>query len=64
MRLARSMYLGGTIVSATECDFEDYKRLGLTCPICRQAVYLRSGSIRQQTLRNKKTIEQKIEPYP
>lgn len=62
MKHAKSIYLGGEILSAEDCDFEDYKRLGLICPYCSEAVFLRSGSYRDQTLRNGKKSLQIINP--
>ena len=39
------MYLGGDVVNADECDFDSYKKLGLVCPFCNEAVFLRAGFI-------------------
>lgn len=44
---AKSIYLGGDIVSAAECDYSSYERLGLKCPFCDSAVFLRSASVRK-----------------
>ena len=63
MKQAKSMYLGGVLIEATECDFDSSRELGLTCVCCSQAVFLRSGSVRQQKLRNGKVVEQIIAPY-
>jgi hypothetical protein len=41
-----SMYLGGDIIKAAECGFDDYRRLGLLCPFCKQPVFLRAGHLR------------------
>lgn len=46
MQYAKSMYLGGELVQAEDCDFKSSKQLGLTCPFCSQAVFLRAGHIR------------------
>lgn len=46
MKFAKSMYLGGDLVSPTECDRDSYKEFGLTCPFCSNAVFLRAESIR------------------
>ena len=43
---AKSIYLGGSIVESFDCDYSSYKELGLTCPFCNSAVYLRKGSVR------------------
>jgi hypothetical protein len=44
---AKSMYFGGEIVAASECDYESYARLGLKCPFCDSAVFVRSSSFRK-----------------
>lgn len=41
------MYLAGELVSASECDYSSSKELGLICPICKSAVFLRSSSMRK-----------------
>jgi hypothetical protein len=58
----KSMYLGGAIVSAADCDYQSSKKLGLICPYCSEAVFLRSGSVRETTLRNKQKATQTINP--
>lgn len=40
MRYARSMRFGGQLIEASECDYEDYKKLGLLCPVCKNMVFL------------------------
>lgn len=44
MRYAKSMYRGGEIIDASLCDYNSTRQLGLVCPFCSQAVFLRSGS--------------------
>lgn len=63
MRYAKAMYLAGEIVQANECNFNSSKDLGLVCPLCSQAVYLRSGALREQLLRNGQKKLQIINPY-
>jgi hypothetical protein len=46
MKDAKSMYRGGDIVEAGHCDFDSAKLLGLVCPFCNEAVYLRTGTSR------------------
>lgn len=46
MLQAKSMYFGGDIVCAKECNYNSYVRLGLKCPFCNCAVFLRSASSR------------------
>jgi len=43
MRYAKSMYRGGLIVDSDECDYESSRHLGIICPFCSQAVFLRKG---------------------
>lgn len=43
MKYAKSTYFGGAIIDANECDYSTTSReLGLTCPICDRAVFLKS----------------------
>ena len=44
---AKSIYRAGEIVSASDCDYNSSRLLGLICPFCSEAVFLRSGSTRQ-----------------
>lgn len=44
---AKSMYFGGEIIAAAECDYQTSRELGLTCPFCNSAVFLRSESVRE-----------------
>lgn len=44
MKYAVSIYRGGLVVDATVCDYESSKKLGLKCPFCSEAVFLRQGS--------------------
>jgi len=48
MKYASSIRYGGQLVEASECDYEDYKRLGLICPECKDAVFLRGELTRIQ----------------
>lgn len=42
MLQCKSMYFAGNIVDASSIDsYEDYKRLGLVCPFCNEAVFFR-----------------------
>lgn len=41
------MYFGGEIINASECDYESSKNLGLICPFCSSAVFVRSESVRE-----------------
>ena len=54
MRYAKSMYLGGELLKAEECDYASSRELGLICPICNEAVFLVAGSVRENILRNSK----------
>lgn len=44
---AKSMYFGGEIIAASECDYQSSRELGLICPFCNSAVFIRSESVRQ-----------------
>lgn len=46
MKDAKSIYRGGDIVEAKHCDFDSSRLLGLVCPFCNEAVYLRAGTSR------------------
>jgi hypothetical protein len=48
MRYAKSMYLAGDIVDAIACDYESARKLGLVCPFCSQAVFLRVGNYHER----------------
>jgi len=52
MKYAKSMYLGGQYLSASDCDYESARLYGLVCPVCQSAVFLRAGTKRLNTLRN------------
>lgn len=46
MQKAKAIYRAGEIVSATECDYNSAKILGLICPFCLEPVFLCEGSTR------------------
>lgn len=46
MKEAISMYLGGQVIDAGDCNYGTAKELGLKCPFCDSAVFLRSHSVR------------------
>lgn len=48
MKEAKSMYFGGEIILASECDYNSSRDLGLKCPLCDSAVFLRRESIRSR----------------
>ncbi len=58
MRQAKSVYFGGDITEARDCDYSSSKELGLTCPFCSNAVFLTRGYHR--TLRGKPNF---VEPF-
>lgn len=43
MQLASSIRYGGLLVNACDCNYEDYKNLGLVCPNCHESVFLIQG---------------------
>lgn len=46
MRFAASIRYGGQLIESGDVDYNDYKRLGLVCPECKSAVFLRKESER------------------
>lgn len=48
MKYAAAMRFGGELVDAIDCDYEDYKYLGLLCPECKDPVFLRAAGVRLQ----------------
>lgn len=48
MKYASSIRFGGQLIDAVDCDYQDYKRLGLLCPECKDPVFLRAEGTRQQ----------------
>ncbi|HEY9874507.1 MAG TPA: hypothetical protein V6D12_13785 [Candidatus Obscuribacterales bacterium] len=43
MRYGKSMYRGGLVVDAVSCDYESSRQLGIVCPFCSEAVYLKKS---------------------
>jgi hypothetical protein len=41
MEFATSMYRGGEPVAALDCNYDSYAELGLQCPFCKEAVFLK-----------------------
>ena len=62
MREALSMYLGGDLISATECDYNTSKEFGLVCPCCHEPVYYCAGSVHEKTEKKKLTKQNHIFP--
>jgi hypothetical protein len=60
MKKAKSLYLSGELIEADQCDYSSSRELGLVCPFCSEAVFLRAGSFRDTTLRNGKKVTQII----
>lgn len=46
MKYASSIRYGGQLVKAVDCDYQDYKHLGLLCPNCKDPVFLQGESSR------------------
>jgi hypothetical protein len=44
---AKSMYFGGEIINASDCNYTSTRELGIVCPFCSSAVFLRSHSTRE-----------------
>ena len=49
MKYAIAMYRAGFQVAADDCDHESAKKLGLICPFCKEAVFLRKGSYHERS---------------
>lgn len=43
MQLASSIRYAGLLINASDCNYEDYKNLGLVCPNCHESVFLIQG---------------------
>lgn len=41
------MYFGGEIIKASDCNYQTSRELGIVCPFCSSAVFLRSQSTRE-----------------
>lgn len=52
------MYFGGEIIKASDCNYQTSRELGIVCPFCSSAVFLRSHSTREV-----KGKTQLIRPY-
>lgn len=49
---AASMYEGGSLHYAADCNHGDSKRLGLVCPLCNGALFLAKGEVYRPTWRH------------
>ncbi len=43
------MYRAGLQVGADNCDYDSAKRLGIICPFCKEAVFLRRGNYHERS---------------
>jgi hypothetical protein len=48
MKFAASIRYGGELVEPQECDYNDYKYLGLLCPECKSPVFLVKSQVRSR----------------
>lgn len=55
---AASMYEGGTLYYAADCNHGDNKRLGLVCPLCNGALFLAKGEVYRPTWRHYHATEE------
>lgn len=55
MQYAASIKYGGLLVDASECDYEAFRNLGLTCPHCHESVFLVQGHERHYQKTSKTT---------
>jgi len=53
MQLASSIRYGGLLVNASDCNYNDYKNLGLVCPNCHESVFLVQGHDRHYSKTSK-----------
>jgi hypothetical protein len=51
---AKALFYGGLLVNADECNYEDYAKLGIVCPVCQKAMFLVAASVREKHNRKKK----------
>lgn len=52
MKCAKSMYLGGSYITAEQSNYDTCRVYGLVCPACHSAVFFRASAKRLNTLRN------------
>jgi hypothetical protein len=50
---AKSVFYGGLLVAAEECNYDDYAKLGIVCPICNKAMFLTAAAHRDKHARKK-----------
>jgi len=56
----RSIYLGGNLIAAIDCDYDSSRDLGLICPFCDQPVFLVRGSEKR---REKSGVTYSVAPH-
>jgi hypothetical protein len=54
MLTASAMRYGGPLVDAVDCNYNSFKDLGLTCPFCKQTVFLVGSTSREAHDRKRK----------
>lgn len=54
MKYAASLRYAGLLINASDCDYNSFRHLGLTCPNCHESVFLVAGSKRQEHEREHK----------
>lgn len=64
MRFAYSIYWGGTVVDANSCDYESSRKLGLHCPFCNEALFLRSAHTRIMPDGSRQQVAASFAHYP
>jgi hypothetical protein len=56
MQFASSLYKGGELFSALDCDYSSSREEGLICPFCKESVFLSKGFIRTRKSKEEKVI--------
>ncbi len=64
MRYAFSIYWGGTVVDALDCDYESSRELGLHCPFCNEALFYRAGYHRIMPDQSCQQVAPSLAHYP
>jgi len=64
MRFAYSIYWGGAIIDAEQCDYTSSRELGLHCPFCNEAVFWRTAHTRTMPDGSTQHIDPSFVHYP
>jgi len=64
MQFAYSIYWGGTIIDAEQCDYTSSRELGLHCPFCNEAVFWRTAHTRTMPDGSTQHVDPSFVHYP